>query len=40
MEQQDDRENLSGLEYTAYMSWVALADKELQQDKEDENENK
>jgi hypothetical protein len=23
MEQQDDRENLSGLEYTAYMSWVA-----------------
>lgn len=20
---QDDRENLSGLEYTAYMSWVA-----------------
>ena len=28
--QQDDRENLSGLEHTAHMSWVASVDKDSQ----------
>jgi hypothetical protein len=26
--QQDDRENLSGLEYTAFMSWVGMVEKD------------
>lgn len=43
MEQQDDRENLSGLEYTAYMSWVGAVEKDskklIEEQKNDKRRN-